>query len=95
MTAQPQVLLDPTAELAPVQRSRRQRPRTLEGLRVGVLDISKRRGDVFLDRIDELLQRRGFSVRRFRKPRFSIVAPVPLQQEIHAACDVVIEGLAD
>ena len=32
------------------------RPVSLEGARVALLDITKRRGDEFLDRIEELLQ---------------------------------------
>ena len=90
-----QMLLDPTAELSPVQRARRARPASLDGLTIGLLDISKRRGDVFLDRLDALLRDRGLAVRRYRKPRFSALAPVDLSQQIRAECDAVIEALAD
>jgi hypothetical protein len=90
-----QVLLDPTSELSPTERPRRTRPASLDGLRVGLLDISKRRGDVFLDRLEELLESRGLEVRRYRKPRFSILAPTELKQQIRKECDLVIEALAD
>jgi hypothetical protein len=90
-----QVLLDPTSGLSPTERPRRARPASVAGLRVGLLDISKRRGDVFLDRIEELLQTRGLEVRRYRKPRFSILAPAELKQQIREECDLVIEALAD
>jgi hypothetical protein len=90
-----QILLDPTSELSPVERPRLARPFSIEGLTVGLLDISKRRGDVFLDHLDTLLRSRGVTVRRYRKPRFSIVAPVELRQQIQADCQVVIEALAD
>ncbi len=89
------ILLDPTAELTTEIRPRRARAARLDDLTVGLLDIAKVRGDVFLDRLDELLSARGVAVRRYRKPRFSIPAPVALRQQIHAECDVVIEGLAD
>ncbi len=89
------ILLDPTSELSPVQRPSLSRRPSLEGATIGLLDISKRRGDVFLDRIDALLRDRGLTIRRYRKPRFSRLAPVELQQQIQAECDVVIEGLAD
>ena len=46
------VLLDPTSEQNPVSRERLTRPDRLAGLTVGLLDISKPRGDVFLDRLD-------------------------------------------
>ena len=90
-----QILLDPTSELSPVQRPRRERPASLDDLTIGLLDISKRRGDVFLDHLDARLRQRGLDVRRYRKPRFSRVAPVELTQQIQSDCDVVIEALAD
>ncbi len=88
-------LLDPTSELRPAARQRVPRPGTLEGLTIGLLDISKPRGDVFLDRLDELLSSRGAEVLRFRKPTFTKPAPVDLRQEIGVRCDAVVEALAD
>ena len=67
----------------------------MEGLFVGLLDISKARGNVFLDRLDELLQARGVTVRRYRKPTFTRPAPLDLAQKIAAECHLVVEGLAD
>jgi len=94
MTRRP-VLLDPTAEQAPERRGRLARPKALTGLTIGLLDISKARGDVFLDEIERQFSRRGLAVRRFRKPTFARVAPVALRQAISTACGVVIEALAD
>lgn len=88
-------LLDPTSERSPVIRPRIARPGLLEGRTFGLLDIAKHRGDVFLDRIDELLTTRGHKVNRYRKARFSIVAPEDLKQEIRDHCDIAIEALAD
>lgn len=88
-------VLDPTAEVTPAARSRLPRPASLDGLTVGLLDISKPRGNVFLDRIEEHLRRRGSNVRRFAKPTFTKPAPIDLRQEITVQCDVVIEALAD
>ena len=48
----------------------------LDGLTVGLLDISKARGDVFLDRLEALLGERGAQVKRYRKPTFSKPAPI-------------------
>lgn len=90
-----QTLLDPTSERSPVVRPRLARPASLAGKTVGLLDIAKKRGDVFLDRIQELLEGRGHKVKRYRKQRFSIVAPPALLQRIRAECDVVVEALAD
>jgi hypothetical protein len=88
-------LLDPTSERRPAGRERAARPRTLAGLTVGLLDISKPRGDVFLDRLEELLAARGVEVLRFRKPTFTKPAPSDLRREIRIKCDGVVEALAD
>jgi hypothetical protein len=88
-------VLDPTSERHVAERQRLDRPARLAGLRVGLLDISKPRGDVFLDRIEARLTEAGASVQRYRKPTFSKPAPVDLRHEIATQCDVVIEALAD
>ena len=88
-------VLDPTSERSPVERSRQARPPSLTGLTVGLLDISKPRGNVFLDRIGDVLQARGVAVRRYAKPTFTKPAPIDLRHEISTQCDVVIEALAD
>ena len=89
------VVLDPTGELAPAGRQRVARPGSFDGRTVGLLDISKPRGDVFLDRLSQLLEQRGMRVARFRKPTFAKVAPVDLRHQISTTCDMVIEALAD
>ena len=89
------VLLDPTSERTPAERQRVARPASLDGLTVGLLDISKPRGDVFLNRLEELLRERGLRVERYRKPTFTKPAPVDLRHEIATQCEVVIEALAD
>jgi hypothetical protein len=71
------------------------RPASLEGRRVALLDISKRRGDEFLDRIEELLHEAGASTTRFAKPFFSRPAPQSVIEEIAIHGDLAVEGLAD
>lgn len=88
-------LLDPTSESAPVTRTLNPRPASLDGLTVGLLDISKARGDVLLDRLEQRLAADGVTVRRYAKPTFSKPAPIDLRHEIATRCDVVIEALAD
>lgn len=87
--------LDPTGERAPQARRPVPRPPDLTGRTVGLLDIAKPRGDVFLDRLAELLAERGVPVQRFRKPTFAKPAPLDLRQRIATTCEVVIEALAD
>lgn len=89
------VLLDPTSESEPATRPPAPRPATLDGKTLGLLDISKPRGDVFLDRLAERLAERGIAVERYSKPTFTKPAPLDLRREIETKCDVVIEALAD
>ena len=90
-----QILLDPTSERSPVARALAPRPATLDGLAVAVLDISKARGNVFLDRLALRLAEQGVKVNRYRKPTFTRPAPTELRQRIAAENQLVIEGLAD
>ena len=89
------VLLDPTSERSPTIRPRLARPERLDGLTIGLLDIAKPRGDVFLDRLEERLNERGLATRRYKKPTNTRPAPVPLQQQIATEVNLVIEGLSD
>jgi hypothetical protein len=89
------LLLDPTNELAPPERQAAARLPSISGATVGFLDISKARGDVFLDRLEEKVRSAGAEVARFSKPTFTRPAPVDLRQEIAERCDAVIEALAD
>jgi hypothetical protein len=93
--ARPRVVLDPTSERSPASRERLPRLGSLAGRRIGLLDISKARGDVFLDRVDALLRARGAEVLRFRKPTFTKPAPIDQRKEIATRCDAVVEALAD
>ena len=88
-------VLDPTSERVIARRTLLERPVSLAGKRVGLLNITKPRGDVFLDRLEELLVGAGAQVRRFKKPTFTKPAPVDLRQEIATQCTLVIEALAD
>ncbi len=94
-TTRPRVLLDPTSEREPAVRKRLPRLASLDGKTVALLDISKPRGDVFLDRVESHLTDRGAQVLRFRKPTFTKPAPVDLRHEIATTCDAAIEALAD
>jgi hypothetical protein len=89
------VILDPTGEQKVTDRTLLERPPSLAGRTVGLLDISKPRGDVFLDRLEERLTEAGATVRRYKKPTFTKPAPVDLRHEIAMQCEVVIEALAD
>ena len=89
------VYLDPTAERSAAGRPRARRPAALTGKTVGLVDIVKPRGDVFLDRLAERLAAEGLRVARYAKPTFTKPAPIDLRQQIATQCDVVIQALAD
>ena len=89
------ILLDPTSERELAIRARVPRPASLDGLTVGLLDISKPRGDRFLDRLEGQLVARGANVKRYKKPTFTKPAPPDLRREIAAECGAVVEALAD
>ena len=89
------IVLDPTAERTVSERVLLPRPASLDGRTVGLLDIAKPRGDIFLDRLEQRLTADGVRVLRFKKPTFTKPAPVDLRHEISTKCELVIEALAD
>lgn len=89
------ILLDPTSERVPAERMRAARLACLDGKTIGLLDIAKARGDIFLDQLESRLVERGASVIRYAKPTFTKPAPIDLRHEIAAQCDAVVEALAD
>ena len=53
-TSNPVVIIDPTDEREPIKRSLAKRPEHISGT-LGLLDISKPRGDKFIDRLEQLI----------------------------------------
>ena len=74
-------ILDPTNETVPVTRTITQRPSQITGS-VALLDISKPRGNVLIDRLEEILADRlpGVTFNRYAKPTFTKPAPDGLRQ---------------
>lgn len=89
-------ILDPTNEAVPVVRQITPRIGEITG-NVALLDISKPRGNVLLDRLEALLSEKlpGITVNRYKKPTFAKPAPDALRREIESNNDYIIEGLAD
>jgi hypothetical protein len=67
----------------------------LRGATVALLDINKRRGDEFLDRVELRLHERGAETFRMAKPIFSKPAEPELIRRIANRGDLAVEGLAD
>jgi hypothetical protein len=89
-------ILDPTDERVPVRRSLASRPEAISGT-VALLDISKPRGNVLIDRLEARLKERlpNVAFERYSKPTFTKPAPEDLRRKIAQECGFVIEALAD
>ena len=90
------VILDPTDERVPIQRQLTARPATLTNS-IGLLDISKPRGNVLIDRLEALITDRlpEVTVRRYKKPTYTKPVPEALRNQILEECDFIVEALAD
>ncbi len=90
-------LYDPTVAPKQAAAALAARLPDLRDKTVGLLDISKAKGNFFLDRVEAMLtahcQPRAI-VRRM-KPTFARPAPEDIRQELAQKCDFLIEALAD
>ena len=89
-------ILDPTDERVPVARQITPRTGNTPGV-IGLLDISKPRGNVLLDELERLLAVRfpEVEIKRYAKPTFAKPCPPDLRLQIKSECSVLVEGLAD
>ena len=92
----PTVIVNPMNETRQTASRAAPRLKTLAGKTIGLLDISKPGGSVFLDRIERLLQERYNVARvvRAAKPTFTKRAPGEVIAQLRGL-DAVIEALAD
>jgi hypothetical protein len=92
----PTILVNPFDERPRLQAQAAPRLDTLEGKTIGLLDISKPGGSLFLDHLEGLLKGRFkvAAVVRRMKPTFTKPAPEAVIQEL-TGCHAVIEALAD
>lgn len=88
-------LLDPTGEHTIPARKQAAKPKSLEGITIGILDIGKARGDVFLNRLDERLTEKGFKVKRYAKPTPSRLVATDTKQKMLSEVQAAVIGLAD
>lgn len=94
----PIILVNPLDETVRLQGRPAPRLDTLSGKTIGLLDISKPGGGVFLDHLERLLrERHGVEkIVRAAKPTFTKPAPAAIIEQLTGAgCDAVIEALAD
>jgi hypothetical protein len=92
----PVTLIHPGNETRPQAAPAPPRLKTLQGRRIGLLDISKPGGSYFLDRLEDLLRTEyGVTeVVRAKKPTYTKNAPQEIIDRLRGV-DAVVEGLAD
>ena len=91
-------IFDPTTEATAARKiAFAPRPKSLKGLRVGLIDNTKHNSDQLLLRIASILERdHGAKAHIIRKKKSSGVAPhAEIIEEYKGACDVVVAGVGD
>ena len=90
-------ILDPTSPPLPVDARMAERPDSLNGKVLGLLDNNKLNANKLLDEIDRLLsQRYEFAdVVRLSKPDVSRTCPTDTMEDLVRQCDVVVTAIGD
>lgn len=90
-------IYDPTTEVTGRTIAFVPRPKSLEGLRIGLVDNTKHNSDELLVRISALLERdHGARAHIIRKKKSAGAAPhSEIIEEFKANCDVVVAGIGD
>jgi hypothetical protein len=90
-------IYDPTTEASGRRINYAPRPKSLRGLRIGLVDNTKHNSDALLLRIAALLEKEhGATSHLIRKKRSAGAAPSPeMIEEYKAHCDVVVAGIGD
>ena len=90
-------IYDPTTEVTGRTIAFVPRPKSLEGLRIGLVDNTKHNSDQLLLRIAAILERgHGAKAHIIRKKKSAGAAPhAEIIEEYKANCDVVVAGIGD
>jgi hypothetical protein len=90
-------IYDPTTETTGRRITYAPRPKSLAGLRIGLVDNTKHNSDQLLLRIAARLERdHGAKAHVIRKKRSAGAAPhAEIIDEFKANCDVIVAGIGD
>lgn len=90
-------IYDPTTEAKERRIAYAPRPKSLGGLRIGLVDNTKHNSDQLLLRIAALLEREhGARTHIIRRKRSAGAAPhAEIIEEFKSSCDVVVAGVGD
>ena len=90
-------LLDPTVEAASQPIAYVDRPGSLTGKRIGLIENTKYNSDKLLVRIGEILKADygASETRLYRKHNASVPAHEEIIQDVRRTCDVIVAGVGD
>jgi len=90
-------IFDPTTEATGRRIEYAARPKSLQGVRLGLVDNTKHNSDELLLRIAEILKRDyGAQAHVIRQKKSAGVAPhAEIIEEYKASCDVIVAGVGD
>jgi hypothetical protein len=90
-------IYDPTTEVSARSMAYAPRPKSLKGLRVGLVDNTKHNSDQLLLRIAGILERdHGAKTHIIRRKKSAGAAPhAEILEELKANCDVIVAGVGD
>jgi hypothetical protein len=90
-------ILDPTVEIATQSIKFVDRPGSLAGKRVGLVENTKFNSDRLLQKIGDILvaDYGAAEARMWRKHNASVPAHEEIIQELRASCDVMVAGIGD
>ena len=90
-------LLDPTVEANTQSIAYVDRPRSLDGKRVGLIENTKFNSDRLLQKIGDLLKAEygAAETRMFHKHNASVPAHEEIIEEVKKSCDVMVAGIGD
>jgi hypothetical protein len=90
-------IFDPTTEATGRKIAYAPRPKSIAGLRLGLVDNTKHNSDQLLLRIASLLEsEHGAQTHMIRRKRSSGAAPhAEIIAELKANCDVIVAGVGD
>jgi hypothetical protein len=90
-------IYDPTTEVKGRQIQYQYRPKSLKGLRIGLVDNTKHNSDQILIRIAGILEKEyGAKSHIIRKKKSAGAAPhQSIVDEFKSQCDVIVAGIGD
>ena len=90
-------IFDPTTEVSGRRIAYAPRPKSLYGLRIGLVDNTKHNSDELLLRIADILEREhGAKSHVIRKKHSAGAAPhAEIIDEYKSGCDVIVAGVGD